>query len=374
MVAKKSMCFLATVEYAVDAFLYNHIRKLSKHYQITVITNNKTNHFLTSKIKGITVINVNFSRSIKLFNDTICLLHLIKILFKKKFDVITTITPKAGLLGNFAAFLTFVPIRVHCFTGQIWATQSGLKRCFFKFIDKFINAISTHIIVDGKSQYDFLLNENVINKNTSYIFAHGSICGVDLKRFIPNKKIRSTFRNKFNIPHSSFVFLFVGRLNTEKGIYDLLSAFKKANLKSAFLLLVGPDEENFGLKFQHSKNVIFHDFTLDPQIYMSSCDVLSLPSYREGFGNVVIEAAASGIPSIVSNVYGLSDFVVSNKTGLVHKVKDVDEMVFLFKRIFNDKLLAKNLGERARKKARKDFDSNLITKHWIDFYKKITSM
>ena len=369
----KSLCFIATVEYSVDAFLYNHLKELSKFYKITVITNNKNKNFLTGKIKGITVIDIKFSRKINLYNDVICLLHLFTIFFTKKFDVITTITPKAGLLGIFAAFFTFVPIRIHCFTGQIWATKFGWKRSFFKFIDKFINCMSTRNIVDGKSQYDFLLSENVISKKKSIVFANGSICGVDLTRFKPNKDTRLRLRKSYDIPNSAFVFLFVGRLNNEKGINDLLSAFKKANLKSAFLFLVGPDEENIYLKVKNIKNIIIHEFTASPEDFMTSSNLLCLPSYREGFGNVVIEAAAVGTPSMVSDIYGLSDSVISNKTGLIHKVGDIEQMVILLKTAHHNKLLVKKLGERARARVIKEFNSKLLTEHWVNFYKKETS-
>ena len=370
---KKSLCFVATVEYALDAFLYDHIINLSKFYKITVITNCKTKNFLTGKLNGISVININFSRKISVLNDLVCLFRLIIIFSNKKFDVVTSITPKAGLLAIFAAFFNSVPIRVHCFTGQIWSNKLGLKRWFFKQIDKFINITATHNIIDGKAQYNFLLNENVISKNNSFVFGNGSICGVNLEKFRPNKKARSILRKKFNIPNSAFIFLFVGRLNSEKGIYDLLSAFKKANLESSFLFLVGPDEENIGLKLQQNKNIIIHDFTPSPEDFMASCDLLCLPSYREGFGNVVIEAAASGIPSIVSDTYGLSDFVISKKTGFVHKVGDIDEIVKLFKMLYKDKLLVKNIGDKARASVRKDFDLNSISNHWLVFYKNIIS-
>jgi glycosyltransferase involved in cell wall biosynthesis len=369
----KSLCFIATVEYSVDAFLYNHIKELSKFYKITVITNNKNKNFITGKLKGITVIDIKFSRKINLFNDVICLFHLFTIFCTKKFDVVTTITPKAGLLGIFAAFFAFIPIRIHCFTGQIWATKFGWKRSFFKFIDKFINYMTTRNIVDGKSQYNFLLRENIISKKTSIVFANGSICGVDLARFKPNKDTRLLLRKSYGIPNSAFVFLFVGRLNSEKGINDLLSAFKKANLKSAFLILVGPDEENIFLKVKNVKNIIIHEFSSSPEDFMASSNLLCLPSYREGFGNVVIEAAAAGTPSMISDIYGLCDSVIPNKTGLIHKVRDIDEMVKLLRMAHNNKLLIKKLGDNARLRVTKAFNSKLLTEHWVNFYKKETS-
>ena len=369
MAGKKKLCFLSTVEFAVDVFLFNHLKELSKFYKITVITNRKNKSSSTKISKDINVINVNFSRKINLLNDLICLFQLIGIFLKTRFDVVTTITPKAGLLGMLASFLTFIPMRVHCFTGQVWAVKKGLKRIFFKFFDKLINYFSTHNIVDSKSQFSFLLNEKVISKKNSFVFGKGSICGVDLLNFRPNKKARSAVRKKFKIPDSAFIFLFVGRLNKDKGIYDLIDAFKKAKLESAFLMLVGPDEENISIKFQHCKNIFMHDFSASPQNFMASCDLLCLPSYREGFGNVVIEAAAVGVPAMISDIYGLCDAVVPNKTGIVHNVGDINHMVEMLKLMCEDKLLLKNLGNAARIRAKNEFDANLITKHWQSFYK-----
>ena len=224
-----------------------------------------------------------------------------------------------------ASFLTFIPIRVHCFTGQVWATKSGLSRLLLKLIDKVVGILSTQNIVDSKSQYKFLVKENVLKKDKSLVFGSGSVSGIDLLKFKPNKKVKVKLRNKLKIPPASFVFIFLGRLNSDKGIYDLIHSFKSADLKSAYLLLIGPDEENIATKFKSNhSNIIFSGATSSPQDYLAASDILCLPSYREGFGNVVIEAAASGLPSIVSNIYGLSDAIIQNNTGLAHEPKRLE--------------------------------------------------
>ena len=369
MANRKSICFVATVEFAVSAFLLSHLKELSKYYDLTVIVNLKNPNFLIDKKLNIKLVNINFSREINIISDLLSLVQLAYLFLIKKYDAVHSITPKAGLLAMIASFLTFTPVRVHCFTGQVWSTKSGLSRLFLKLIDKIIGNLSTQNIVDSKSQYDFLVKENVLNKDKALVFGSGSVSGVDLLKFKPNTKVKLSLRKKLKISPSSFVFVFLGRLNSDKGIHDLINAFISTDLKSAYLLLVGPDEENISSKFKgNQSNIIFSGLISSPQDFLAVSDVLCLPSYREGFGNVVIEAAATGVPSIVSNIYGLSDAIVLNKTGLAHEPHDVQEITKLMKSLFNNRKLVMDLGKAAKKRAISEFDSKILVKHWKIFY------
>jgi glycosyltransferase involved in cell wall biosynthesis len=336
---------------------------------LTVIVNLKNPKFLIDKKLDIKLVNINFSREISIISDLASLAQLTYLFLIKRYDAVHSITPKAGLLAMAASFLTFIPVRVHCFTGQVWATKLGLSRLCLKLIDKIIGILSTKNIVDSKSQYNFLVKQNVLKKDKSLVFGSGSVSGVDLLKFKPNKKVKSSLRKKLKIPIASFVFIFLGRLNSDKGIYDLIHSFKSADLKSAYLLLIGPDEEDILSKFNSNQsNIIFSGATSSPQDFLAASDVLCLPSYREGFGNAVIEAAATGLPSIVSNIYGLSDAIVQNKTGLAHEPKDVKEITRLMVAVFNDRKLVAELGKAAKKRAISEFDSKILVKHWNDFY------
>ena len=369
MVNRKSICFVATVEFAVSAFLLNHLKELSKYYDLTVIVNLKNPNFLIDTKLNINLVNINFSRKINIISDLLSLVQLVYLFLIKRYDAVHSITPKAGLLAMIASFLTFIPVRIHCFTGQVWATKSGLSRLFLKLIDKVIGILSTQNIIDSKSQYNFLVKHNVLNKDKSLVFGSGSVSGVDLLKFKPNTKVKLSLRKKLKISPASFIFVFIGRLNYEKGIYDLIDSFILADLKSAYLLIIGPDEENISSKFKGKQsNIIFSDITSSPQDFLAISNVLCLPSYREGFGNIVIEAAATGLPSIVSNIYGLSDSIVQNKTGLTHEPKDVEEITRLMIALFNDRKLVAELGEAAKKRATSEFDSKILVKHWKDFY------
>ena len=369
MVNRKSICFVATVEFAVSAFLLNHLKELSKYYDLTVIVNLKNPNFLIDTKLDINFVNINFSREINIISDLLSLAQLVYLFLIKRYDAVHSITPKAGLLAMIASFLTFIPVRIHCFTGQVWATKSGSSRLFLKLIDKVIGILSTQNIIDSKSQYNFLVKNNVLNEDKSLVFGSGSVSGVDLLKFKPNIKVKLSLRKKLNISTSSFVFVFIGRINFDKGIYDLIDSFILADLKSAYLLIIGPDEESILSKFKDKQsNIIFSDITSSPQDFLAVSDVLCLPSHREGFGNIVIEAAATGLPSIVSNIYGLSDAIVQNKTGLTHEPKNVEEITRLMIALFNDRKLVARLGKAAKKRAISEFDSKILVKHWKDFY------
>ena len=370
MANKRSICFVATVEFAVNAFLLNHLKELSKYYDVTVIVNLKNPNFLIDKKLDIKLININFSRNINIISDLFSLFQLIFIFLTKKYDAVHTITPKAGLLGMIASFLTFVPLRVHCFTGQVWVTRKGVSRIILKLIDKLIGILTSKNIVDSKSQYDFLLKEKILKKNKTIVFGNGSIAGVDLSKFKPNKKIKGILRTKLKIPTSAFIFIFLGRLNSEKGVNDLIDAFILANLKSAYLVLAGPDEEKISFKSKnYQSNIIFTGLTSRPQDFLAMSNMLCLPSYREGFGSVVIEAAATGIPSIVSNIYGLSDAIVLNKTGFSHKIGDIKELSKLMLYAFRNKKLINSFGIAAQRRVIDNFDSKLLVNYWKNFYR-----
>ena len=366
---KKSICFVATVDFAVNAFLLNHLRELSNHYNLTLVTNLQNPNFLNKNNLNIKLININFSRNINIFSDFFSLTRLIFIFCSNKFDAVHSITPKAGLLAMLAAFIAFIPLRIHCFTGQVWVTRKGLIRKILRLIDKLIGNLTTKNIVDSKSQYNFLLNQKILKKNKTLVFGSGSICGVDLLKFKSNKKIRDSLRIDFKIPSSAFVYIYLGRLNKEKGVNDLIDAFILANLKSAYLILAGPDEEEIVSNTKnHSSNIIFTGYTKTPQDLLAMSDIICLPSYREGFGTVVIEAAAVGIPAIVSNIYGLSDTIVKNQTGLTHKPRDIKGIAQQIVYAYSNQKLMTTFGKAAQKRARIEFDSKILVNHWKDFY------
>ena len=314
---KQKICFVSTVDTAITAFLANHLRELSKLYEVTIITNTSNPALLSEIGVDANLIKIKFCRKIALFTDFYCLIKLTQIFVNNRFASIHSITPKAGLLAMLAARICFIPTRIHTFTGQVWATDTGLKRSFLKFLDKLIGKMTTHNLVDSPSQHNFLVQQNILSEQKSIVFCSGSVSGVDLKRFKPHRKVFADMRVQLSIPENAFLFTYLGRLNKDKGVLDLAYAFSKIKDPNAYLLIVGPDEGGFvdeikKINAEKKDQIKFVGFTRMPERYLAASNVLCLPSYREGFGTVIIEAAAMGVPAIASNIYGISDAGVDN--------------------------------------------------------------
>jgi glycosyltransferase involved in cell wall biosynthesis len=368
----KKILFVATVEFAVTSFLINHISKLSAHFDLTVITdvNPKSDLFKQNYFR---IVPLKIHRKVDVFADLKVLIFLVYYFLRYKPDVVHSITPKAGLLAMVASFITRTPVRIHTFTGQVWITNSGLKRKILKCLDRLIASLATINIVDSKSQQNFLINQNVLTQENSIVFGMGSVAGVNLKRFKPSKRVFYNVRHELLIPDGAFIFTYLGRLNRDKGVLDLAHAFSVIENKKAFLLFVGPDEADFvndikKINVHKLDQIRFVGLTSVPEKYLAVSNILCLPSYREGFGSVVIEAAAMGVPAIASNIYGISDAVVNNETGLLHDPGDVKAIIDAMILFLNDTDLSFQYGNSAKLRAFKFFDSKEISTYWLNFY------
>lgn len=362
----------------INAFLRQPIERLSEYYDIYVALDINEGDNLRGLESLITVVPIKIKRKIFFLRDLIALWQLIRLFNQYDFNIVHSVTPKAGLLAMLAAVITGVKVRIHTFTGQVWATKTGLARMILKGFDKLIVSFSTHVLVDSPSQRQFLLNEGVVGSEKSNVLLKGSISGVDLSKFKMNDSARARIREACSISDNDVVFLFIGRLNRDKGILDLAVAF--ANVarkhKNARLLIVGVDEENLlveirGIISGIEKQVNFVDFTPVPEEYMAASDVLCLPSYREGFGNVIVEAAAVGIPTIGSRIYGINDAVVDGETGLLFDARNIAAIELCLENTLVNKQLRIDLGVAAHKRVCEYFSSQKLSEAWLKYYQEL---
>lgn len=374
---RKNIVIVCTTAKMVRFFLVKHIEAFSKEYKVFVICNlNQQEDILDVLPDNVQVLHMPVKRNIDLFSDIKILLKLIVFLYTKKVSAIYSISPKGGFLCVLAAFISRIPVRVNTFTGQVWVTKKGVNRYMLKFLDKITSSLATVLIVDSQSQRKFLERQGVIKHGKAIVIEHGSISGVDTSRFFPNKSARSKVRSEMNTPDDSIVFLFVGRLKREKGVFDLFNAFTKVYKKTpgVELWFVGDDEENVQQQlniFNFGEfNVKFIGYTTCPEKYMQAADIYCLTSYREGFGLTVIEAAACKIPAIGSNIYGLTDAIIDKKSGFLVNVGDVDDIAFKMLELSEDKLLRDRMGQFAYKNALDKFDANKITSQLFFLFKK----
>mgnify|MGYP005994588785 CR=1 FL=1 len=373
---RKSVCFVVSSPMTAETFLRNHFEVLKDHFDIFLIANFPLDYnFDQVKLKREKVIHLEILRNINFYNDFKAILKLNSIIKEYKFDIVHSITPKAGFVASLSGFISKSPIRIHTFTGQIWATKSGLYRLLLKYIDKLISTLVTHVLVDGESQLLFLIKHNIVNLKKAKVLGKGSISGVDLEKFKPNRLVRNSLREKFDISSSSIVFIYMGRLKRDKGVLDLAKAFmnlsKEFSSKELALFFIGPDEENIKCLIEaSSKNVSinFIDYTSTPEQYLQLGDVFCLPSYREGFGTSVIEASALELPVICSDIYGLRDAFIDKKTGLSFRVNDIEDLKNKMSYLVENPKKIKQFGENGGIFVKENFSASFVSNCLLNFY------
>ncbi len=374
----KQVCIVVSSAMTVNAFLLDQIQALSRVYRVYVVANLEDSASLAWQRENVTIVPLAIERKIFPWRDLAALVSLFRLFRQHRFDIVHSVTPKAGLLAMAAASCAGIRARIHTFTGQVWATRSGLNRWVFKSMDWLIASLATNVLVDSASQRNFLLAERVIKDCNSKVLAKGSISGVDTRRFCQNSAARKEIRSRLGIPDHAVVFLFLGRLNRDKGVLDLAEAFSHLcdGREDAHCMVVGPDEAGMRGRMQqlckaHGDKLHFVDYSSAPEHYMAAADVFCLPSYREGFGTVIIEAASVGIPAIASRIYGITDAVEDGITGLLHDAGDVESIVRLMKQFAEDVVLREKMGESARNRARRDFPKEMVTSAVIEYYRQL---
>jgi glycosyltransferase involved in cell wall biosynthesis len=368
-------CYVSTSELMITAFLGDQIRAASERYAVTIVTHSEDPATLQALFPAATLVPLKIERQPAPWRDLCALFALLRLFRRERFDLVHAVSPKGGLLAMIAARLAGVRARIFVFTGQVWATRSGLARRFFKALDRVIIACTTHALADSPSQRDFMVAEGVAPPDRLLVMGHGSICGVDCARFKPDAAARAGVRARLGIPADACLLLYLGRLGAEKGLTDLCAAFRALRERGidAWLAFVGPDEMNLeaqapDLLGPARDRVRFHGYTPAPEQFFAAADVLCLPSYREGFGNVVIEAAACGVPASASRIYGVTDAVADGETGLLHPAGDRVAIAAVLERLIRDPALRQRLGEAARIRACRDFGMAGLTQAMLDLY------
>lgn len=358
--------------------LNNFIERSKNEYELFIVGNGVSR--FKDQYPNVVFIDNVILRKTSVFYDIKALLNLIFICFKVKPQIIHSIMPKAGLLAPIAGLISFVPIRIHTFTGQVWATKKGFSKKFYKFIDKLIFKTTTSCLTDSKSQSNFLAeNGFLINGESIPYLGKGSLSGVNLDVFnLGIVKEKNIMRSELGIHEEDFVYVFLARKSIVKGIRELIESFAKvAHLPNVKLLFIGPDESDgyLDVLLAENKKIIHKIITLDivrnHEKYLALSDVLCLPSSSEGFGTIVIEAAALGVPSIGFDIVGLSDSIDNGYSGILVPFKDTSKFSEAMIKLYEDKEYLNNLKLNARERVTKYFSADAIYSFQNDFYKHL---
>ena len=321
---------------SLDILLKGQLKFLQQYYDITAISGADEHLDEVERREGVRVKNIKMKREISVFNDVVSLFRLYWFFRKEKPALVHSITPKAGLLTMIAGKMAGVPVRMHTFTGLVFPAKSGFKKRILIWMDKLLCACATHIYPEGKGVKKELLQYRITSKPLS-IIANGNINGVDLTYFDPylfSDEDKAEQSQKLGIEKQDFVFVFLGRLVRDKGVAELVEAFTKLNATGRIkLLLVGDYEQNLDplpakivSDIEMYPDIISVGFVKDVRPYLSISDVLVLASYKEGFPNSVLQAAAMGLPCIVTDISGNNEIITHGDTGWIIPVRNTEAL------------------------------------------------
>jgi glycosyltransferase involved in cell wall biosynthesis len=270
-----------------------------------------------------------------------------------------------------AAWLARVPIRMHTFTGLVFPTQQGLMKKILITTDKIVCKMATHIYPEGQGVKNDLLNYSITSKPLK-VLANGNINGIDTNHFTAthfNDFDKQTLTKKWNIYPDDFIFVFVGRLVGDKGINELIQAFTEiyTHNKTAKLLLVGPYEHELDPLEQSTLDAIYENtniitvgFQDDIRPFLAISDVFVFPSYREGFPNVVMQAGAMGLPSIVTDINGSNEIIQHNHNGSIIPPKDTTALTHAMQQLIDNPTLRQSLAQNARPSITSRYEQQVV--------------
>ncbi|HKO75786.1 MAG TPA: glycosyltransferase [Flavobacterium sp.] len=358
--------------------LKNFIDRSEKDYEVYVVGDGVTK--FKKDYPYTTFIDSKILRKTSVFYDLKALFNLIFLCLKIRPNIIHSIMPKAGLLSSLAGLLTCVPIRIHTFTGQVWATKTGYSRRFYRLMDKLVFKLNTACLTDSPSQSNFLAENGFLIKGEPIKYlGKGSLSGVNLDVFDLNiVKNRNVLRGELGINENDFVYVFLARKSIVKGIKELIESFAKvAFLSNVKLLFIGPDESDGYLDLLLAENkkilnqIVSLDIVKNHEKYLAISDVLCLPSSSEGFGTIVVEAAALGVPSIGFDIVGLSDSIKNKHSGVLVPLKDINKFSEAMIELYENPAYLQELKVNARNRVVKYFSADAIYSSQNEFYKSL---
>ncbi len=362
---------VSTVPSSLNILLKGQLEFLSHEFEIIGVSSHGDDLTETQLREGIKVIPINMERGISPLKDLISLFKLYLLFKREKPQIIHSITPKAGLLSMLAGKLASVPIRMHTFTGLVFPTKNGIIKKILIIMDRLLCWAATNVYPEGNGVKNDLIAYRITCKPL-HVLANGNVNGIDLVHY---SKMGCESLNicglkaELGIDKGDFVFVFVGRLVGDKGVNELVSAFKSLNNAACKLLLVGSFEghldpllENTVVEIANNPNILSVGFQKDVRPYLTISDVLILPSYREGFPNVVLQAGAMQLPCIVTDINGSNEIIKNDVNGIIIPKEDSDSILKAMGKMMQDRNYYNFLRHNSRSMIESRYEQSLV---WI---------
>lgn len=307
---------------------------MSRHYQLIAISSNAEKMREIAQAEGVQTYAVELTRKITPLKDLIAVYKLYKILKKEQPLFVHTHTPKAGIVGMMAAFFAAVPHRLHTVAGLPLLTTTGVKRRLLTLIEKLTYRFATKVYPNSYALSGIINQLKLTRQDKLKVIANGSSNGIDTDFFNPDRYSVNTIndlKRQLAIKPGDFIFVFIGRIVTDKGINELVAAFDRLSQKQdkVKLLLVGSEERDLDPITESSQTIIKNNaaiiaagYQADVRPYLAISKALVFPSYREGFPNVVMQAGAMKLPAIVTDINGCNEIIEEGINGVIVPPKD----------------------------------------------------
>lgn len=372
--------YIVTAPMTVELLLRGQLKALSQQgFDVTAVTAPDSNLDAVAQREGVEILAVPMQREISLFKDLRSLFLLYRLLCRLQPDIVNASTPKAALLGMIAAWLARVPIRIYVLRGLRLETTTGAQRLVLGITERITAACAHHIVCVGDSLRHAYRRLDITSAEKLTVLGSGTSNGVIVERFLSNEKRDAEAEHlqmQLGLPSDVPVIGFVGRLTRDKGIVDLISAFEKVlqALPDAHLLLIGQFEEGDPVpdyirdQIETHRQIKLTGWVSDTSPYYHLMTLLALPSYREGFPNVPLEAAAAGIPTVGFSATGVVDAIQNCQTGFVVPIGDVDKLADALVRLLADSGLCNSFGNKAQAWVTENFASEKVWQQWISYY------
>lgn len=367
----KKICILTTQ----DSSIKNWFEPIFDIYppdkiEVTFITkfSNDYYSYLSNKYPEFKFINVPFPRGISFLKTIKCIAKLKKVFKKEKFDLIEYHTPNASLCASLAGRFSHIKKRIYGQWGIRFVSTKGLKRFILKKLERITCSFSTHVHAQSPKNLEYNVNNRLCKKNKISVVGIGGTIGVDFKEFDIKRKSewRNEVRKLLNINQSDFVYGFIGRVHSDKGVNELIEAFVKN--KKGKLLIIGDIDKNFPIKKENfvqlfnNEKIIYIDRVprSDVAKYLSAIDLFVYPTYREGFGHILQEAMTMGVPVITTDVPGPSEVIENRISGLLVNAMDVTSLSNKMNFLYQNKVTLSNFAKNARKRAELHFEKSIM--------------
>lgn len=373
---KQKLIRTSTVPASLKTFLAGSFETLMERYELVLVSSPDKELNELHELYGMKTVGVPMERRMAPLKDVVSLWRLIRVFRRERPYMVHSMTPKAGLLCMMAAWVARVPRRVHTFTGLVWPTASGLSRRILMATDWLTCACATHVIPEGEGVMNDLRH---ITRKPMHVLGYGNVRGVDMdywSRENTDAELVERLR-KENV----FTFVFVGRIVRDKGVNELVEAFQHVHgVCKVRLLLVGRFEDRLDPVADETRRVMEEcddivcvgpQYGKDLLAYYAAADCFVFPSYREGFPNVVLEAGAMGLPSIVTDINGSREIIKNGVNGIIVPSKDATALAEAMERMMTDEMMRRQMAGKAREMIASRFEQSYVRKCMMEFYDEI---